>query len=283
MTLTSRPPIAARIAVHAVVYAAAVTMFAPLAWMLLSSLKTQPEALSATPTLLPAGAPGDWQWSNYAEAWRIAEFGRFYGNSLLVAVVVTVLSVAHNALGGFAFAKLRFRGRRAGFGLMMATMLLPFQVYFIFLYVLCGWLGYDDRLQALIVPFLASAFGVFYMRQSVHAVPDSLLEAARIDGMSDFEAFWHVVVPYVRPALAALAIFTFMGSWNNFFWPLIVIDSTDRFTLPLAVNRLTTDYFTPSPPVRMAAATILILPTVLVYLAFERAFVKGMTLTGVKG
>ena len=162
-------------------------------------------------------------------------------------------------------------------------MLLPFQVYFIFAYVLCGWLGYVDHLQALIVPFLASAFGIFYMRQSIITVPDSLLDAGRIDGLSDFELFWHIVVPLVRPALGALAIFTFMASWNNFFWPLIVIDSTDNFTLPLAVNRLTSDYFTPSPPIRMAAAIILIIPTVGVYLIFERSFVKGLTLTGVKG
>ncbi|MCZ6811182.1 MAG: carbohydrate ABC transporter permease, partial [Planctomycetota bacterium] len=122
-----------------------------------------------------------------------------------------------------------------------------------------------------------------YMRQSIITVPDSLLDAGRIDGLSDFELFWHIVVPLVRPALGALAIFTFMASWNNFFWPLIVIDSTDNFTLPLAVNRLTSDYFTPSPPIRMAAAIILIIPTVGVYLLFERSFVKGLTLTGVKG
>ncbi|MFB3138205.1 MAG: carbohydrate ABC transporter permease, partial [Phycisphaerales bacterium] len=199
------------------------------------------------------------------------------------AAVVTVLSVAYNALAGFAFAKERFRGRNIDFGLMLATMLLPFQVYFIFAYVLCGWLGYVDHLQALIVPFLASAFGIFYMRQSIITIPDSLLDAGRIDGLSDFELFWHIVVPLVRPALGALAIFTFMASWNNFFWPLIVIDSTDNFTLPLAVNRLTSDYFTPSPPIRMAAAIILIIPTVGVYLIFERSFVKGLTLTGVKG
>ncbi len=133
------------------------------------------------------------------------------------------------------------------------------------------------------MPFLASAFGVFYLRQSISTIPDSLLEAARIDGMGEFDVFWYVVVPIIRPALGALAIFTFMASWNNFFWPLIVIDSTDKFTLPLAVSRLTTDYFTPSPPIRMAAATILILPTVAVYIIFERTFIKGMTMTGVKG
>lgn len=268
---------------HVVIYAAAASMVLPLAWVILTSLKTQGESLSATPTLLPAGGIGQWQWGNYAEAWRVAEFDRFYGNSLLVAIVVTLVSVAHNGLAGFAFAKLRFRGRRVSFAAVMATMLLPYQVYFIFAYVICGRLGYVDHLQALIVPFLASAFGIFYMRQSIESVPNSLLEAGRIDGMTDFEAFRHIVTPMVKPAMAALAIFTFMGSWNNFFWPLIVIDSTDHFTLPLAVNRLTSDYFTPSPPVRMAAATILIVPTVIVYLLFERAFVRGMALTGIKG
>ncbi|MCZ6754606.1 MAG: carbohydrate ABC transporter permease [Gemmatimonadetes bacterium] len=283
MSRVGRPGLAIRVTVHAVIFVAALSMVAPVAWMISSSLKTQTESLSAVPTLLPAGPPNRWQWSNYLEAWKIAEFGRFYGNSLLVALTVTVLSVAHNALGGFAFAKLRFRGRKITFAVMMATMLVPFQVYFIFTYVLCGWFGYVDRLQALIVPFLAGAFGIFYMRQSIAAVPDSLLEAARIDGMTEFEVFWHIVAPIIRPAVGALAIFTFMASWNNFFWPLIVIDSTDNFTLPLAINRLTTDYFTPSPPVRMAAATLLTVPTVVVYLIFQRTFIKGMTLTGVKG
>ena len=283
MSGRTHPPLIVRITLHVAIYAGALTMVLPVAWIVSTSLKSHHDAISAVPTLLPAGPPSEWQWHNYAQAWRIAQFGDFYRNSLLVAAVVTVLSVAYNALAGFAFAKVRFRGRNLAFGLMLATMLLPFQVYFIFAYVLCGWLGYVDHLQALIVPFLASAFGIFYMRQSIITVPDSLLDAGRIDGLSDFELFWHIVVPLVRPALGALAIFTFMASWNNFFWPLIVIDSTDNFTLPLAVNRLTSDYFTPSPPIRMAAAIILIIPTVGVYLIFERSFVKGLTLTGVKG
>ncbi len=283
MTARIGPPAPLRLAAHAAIFAAAATMVVPVAWMAASSLKGHAESLGAAPTLLPQGPPSDWHWSNYAEAWRSAEFARFYANSLMVAVAVTVLSTAWNALAGYAFARLRFRGRRPAFALLMATMLLPLQVSFIFIYVICGRLGYVDRLQALVVPFLASAFGIFYMRQSISTVPESLLEAARIDGLGELDVFWRVVVPAVRPALAALAIFTFMGSWNGFFWPLIALDSTERFTLPLAVNRLTSDYFTASPPVRMAAATILVLPTVLVYLAFERAFVRGMTLTGIKG
>lgn len=283
MNALSHPSRLTRVCTHIVVFTMAAFMIVPLLWVILTSLKTQGESLSAKPLFFPQGPPTDWHWGNYAEAWRLTELDLFYGNSLVVAIVVTIVSVAHNALAGFAFAKLRFAGQRVAFGVIMATMLLPYQVYFIFAYIICGRLGYLDHLQALIVPFLASAFGIFYMRQSIMSVPDSLIEAARIDGMGDLDVFWYVVIPIVRPALAALAIFTFMGSWNNFFWPLIVIDSTDQFTLPLAINRLTTDYFTPSPPVRMAAATILIVPTVIVYLIFERAFVKGLALTGIKG
>ncbi|MHC5022586.1 MAG: carbohydrate ABC transporter permease [Planctomycetota bacterium] len=282
MTRWLRPHWSIRLLVHAIVYGGAMLMLLPLAWIVSTSLKSHARSLDANPSLLPAGWPADWHWSNYAAAWQAADFDRFYGNSLIVAIVVTVLSVAHNALAGYAFAKIRFRGRRITFALAMATLLLPYQVWFIFAYVFCGRLGYVDQLQALIVPFLASAFGIFYMRQSMQSVPDGLLDAGRLDGLGDADLAWHIALPLARPALAALAIFTFMASWNNFFWPLIVIDSTDRFTLPLAVNRLTSDYFTASPPVRMAAAVMLIVPTVIVYLLFERSFVKGMTLTGLK-
>jgi len=279
-----RPPLVWRIAVHVLVYTAAALVLLPLAWMVLTSLKTNAQAISRTPSLLPGGWPTQWAWSNYADAWEQAQIGRFYRNSVIVAVVVTLLSVAHNALAGFAFAKLRFAGRRLTFAAVLATMLLPFQVYFIFVYVICGWLGYVDSLQALIVPFLASAFGIFYMRQAIASVPASLLDAGRIDGMGEFEIFWNVVVPGVRPALSALAIFTFMASWNNFFWPLVVIDSSQRFTLPLGVAALSAGLYVPSWPVQMAAATIITLPTVLVFLIFQKAFTRGMALTsGVKG
>jgi multiple sugar transport system permease protein len=282
------PPLPARIAVHVVVYALGLTMLAPFAWMVLTSLRTDAEAIS-NPRLLPAGWPWEWrpwewhaQWGNYAAAWRAAQLGQFYWNSIYVAVVLTVLSVAHNALAGFAFAKLHFRGRRPAFLLLLATMMLPYQVYFIFAYMLCVWLGYVDHYQALIVPFLATAFGIFYMRQATLSVPDSLLDAGRIDGLTDFELFWHIVMPSVRPALGALAIFTFMGAWNSFFWPLIVIDSDAVYTLPLAVAALASGLYVSSWPVQMAAATIITVPMILVFLGFQRGFVRGITLTGVK-
>lgn len=272
-----------RIAAQLAVWTVAATMLVPLAWMCSTALKGDAEAIAPTPRLLPAGPPSAWHWSNFADAWQQAGLGRFYLNSIVVAVTVTLLSVVHNALAGFAFAKLRFAGRRALFATVLATMLLPLQVSFIFAYAICGALGYLDSLQGLVVPFLATAFGIFYMRQSIAAVPDSLLAAGRLDGMNDLELFLHVVAPAVAPALAALGVFTFMTSWNSFFWPLIVIDSEANVTLPLAVARLSAGYYVSSWPVQMAAASIITVPTILVFLAGQRWFLRGLALSGTKG
>ncbi len=161
MSTWMRPSWPVRLAAHVATFATALTMLMPLAWMVSTSLKTDQQAISADITLLPPGKPSSWQWTNYVAAWRDADLGEFYINSIIVAAAVTMLSVIYNALAGFAFAKLRFRGRRLTFALTIATMLLPMQVYFIFAYVICGRMGYVDSLQALIVPFLASAFGIF--------------------------------------------------------------------------------------------------------------------------
>ena len=278
-----QPSASVRVAAQVATWAVALLMAAPFAWMVSTSLKSDAEAIGRDLNWIPAGPASEWQWGNYAAAWEQADLGRFYLNSVIVALVVTAVSLVHNALAGFAFAKLRFRGRSALFLVLLATMMLPFQVYFIFAYVICDVLGYIDTLHALIVPFLASAFGIFYMRQSIQSVPESVIEAGRIDGFTDFEVFWHIVLPSVRPALGALAIFTFMWSWNNFFWPLIVIDSGERYTLPLGVAALASGLFVQSWPVQMAAATIITVPTILVFLLFQRWFVAGLALTGVKG
>ncbi len=291
MSAVNRPSVLTRLLVHGLLYAAAATMVLPFAWMVSTSLKTRAESIATPPAnlaaavkwILPRGWPSHWHWSNYADAWQAARLGQFYANSVLVAVAVTVLAVIHNALAGFGFAKLRWPGKRPVFAVVLATMMLPYQVYFIFAYVLCKWLGYVDHFQALIVPSLASAFGIFYMRQAVGSVPDDLLDAGRIDGLTNFELFRHVVVPNVRPALGALAIFTFMASWNSFFWPLIVIDSGERYTLPLAVAALANSTYSDSWPIQMAAATIITLPVIGVFLLFQRWFVRGIALTGVKG
>lgn len=279
MTRAETPPLAWRLAAHFAVYAIALTMLLPFAWMVLTSLKSDPEAAGLGGFRV---FPAVWRWENYGLAFQAAQLDRFYLNSLVVAVATTFLAVAHNALAGFAFAKMRFRGRRILFGMALATMMLPIQVFFIFAYVIAHRLGYIDDLRALIVPFLASGFGVFYMRQAIAAVPDALLDAGRIDGMGDWELFWNVVRPAAWPAITALAIFTFVNSWNSFFWPLIAVDRLELKTLPLAVADLASGNYIQSWPQRMAAATILVVPLIIVFFFAQRAFVRGVTLTGLK-
>lgn len=271
------PPVLVRVAVHALVYAGAALILVPFAWMILTSLKTDTEALDPSRTL-----PRVPQWRNFAKAVESARLDRFYVNSLIAAVLTTVLGGAHNALAGFAFAKLRFAGKRVLYGLVLATMMLPVQVSFIFAYLIAGRLGLVNNVQSLVVPFLASGFGIFYMRQAIESVPDSLLEAGRLDGMTDLDLLWLLVRPTIWPAISALAIFTFVGSWNSFFWPLIVIDTLDHKTLPLAVADLSGGQYIQSWPVRMAAATLLVAPLIVVFLLLQRAFVRGVALTGVK-
>jgi multiple sugar transport system permease protein len=276
-----RPALAWRCLAHGIVYLFALSMLIPFLWMILTSFKTDLEAgqMPTLSTLLPQHG---WQWGNYKEAFQTAQLGDFYFMSLSVAVVTTVLAVAHNALAGYAFAKLRFRGKRILFGVAMLTMMLPIQVFFIFAYVICSWLGYVDNFQALVVPFLASGFGIFYMKQSIASVPDDLIDAARIDGMGEFDIVWMVVRPIVWPAIAALGIFSFVNSWNSFFWPLIVIDSLERKTLPLAIADLSNNMYFSAWPVTMAAGTLLVIPLVLVFFLAQRAFVSGVAMTGLK-
>lgn len=276
-TRARRIPAAVRWAVHAAVYAGAALMLLPFAWMLITALKTDQESLDPA-RLLPASP----QWGNFTRAVEAARLDRFYINSLAAAVTTTILAVAHNTLAGFAFAKLRFAGKRVLFGVVLATMMLPVQVSFIFAYLIAQRLGFVNNVQALVVPFLASGFGIYYMRQTISQVPDSLLEAGRLDGMSETDVLWNIVRPTVQPAISALAIFTFVASWNSFFWPLIAIDSLDKKTLPLAVADLSGGQYIQSWPVRMAAATILVGPLIVVFLVMQRAFVRGVALTGVK-
>jgi multiple sugar transport system permease protein len=280
MSLAQRTPLAVRLLVQAAVWAVALSMLAPFAWMIITSLKTDSEATRAPTlaTLLPS-AP---QWGNYLRAIREAELGKYYYNSILVGVITTLLAVAHNALAGYAFAKLRFAGRKLLFGLVLATMMLPVTVSFVFTYLICEWLGYVNNYQALIVPFLASGFGVFYMRQVISTVPDSLLEAARIDGMGSFQVLWVIVRPIAWPGITALAIFTFINSWNSFFWPLIVVDSPRYKTLPLAIADLSAGMYVQSWPVQTAAATILVVPPIVLFFLAQRAFIRGITFTGMK-
>ncbi|MCG3198212.1 MAG: carbohydrate ABC transporter permease [Candidatus Omnitrophica bacterium] len=265
--------------IHLLCYGLALTMLVPFLWMLSASLKTNQEVFLWPPTLIPRS----WEFKNYALAWEVAHIGRYFMNSLIVTAVVTTFSLFFNTLAGYCFAKLRFPGKNRVFLGVIATMMLPQQVAIIFAYLFIVRLGYAGTYQCLILPGLAGAFGIFYMRQSIQAVPDDLIDAARVDGLTPFEIFLWVVLPLIRPALSALGILTFLGSWNSFFWPLIVVDSAELKTLPLAVADLSAAQVVQSWPILMAAATLIITPSLLVFLIFQRQFIRGIAMTGLKG
>ncbi len=272
-----RPPLALAAAAHVLVYATAATMLMPFVWMLSTALKSEQEAMNGVLRLFPIV----WRFDNFSQAARAAHLDRFYLNSALTATLTTVLAGAYNTLAGFAFAKMRFRGQQLLLRAVVATMMLPTTVYFLFSYLLCARLGMIDNIQSLVIPFLASGFGIVYMKQAIESVPESLLEAGRLDGMNDLDLCWTLVRPTVWPSIAALAIITFINSWNSFFWPLVAVDSDRMKTLPLAVAELAAGQYVQSWPVRMAAAVLLTVPMIVVFVCFQRAFVRGMSFSGV--
>lgn len=276
MSVRSEPHISVKLAIHVICYAVGFSMLLPFLWMISASLKTNAEVFVWPPSLLPREPV----FQNYTMAWKEAKIGRYFMNSVVVSCFVTIGSLFFNSLAGFAFSKLHFPARNKIFFTILGTMMLPMQVSVIFAYLLIVKLGYAGTYQALIVPGLASAFGIFYMRQSMAVVPNALIDAARIDGMTDFEIYMHIVLPLIRPALAALAIFTFVGSWNSFFWPLIIVDTPELKTLPLAVADLSSGQVVQSWPILMAGASMIVMPMILVFLVFQRQFIKGIAMTG---
>lgn len=276
----TRPAVGWRVLTHVVVWGVGLSMAAPLVWMLLTALKTEPETTAPVSwsTLLPRSP----QWGNFARAWREAGLGEVLGNTLLVSLATTALAVAHNALAGYALARLRFRGSQVVLWACIGAMLLPMQVTFLFAYAFADRLGYTDTLAGLIVPFLSSGFGILMMREACARVPAALVEAARLDGLGTLGVFIVAVRPAIRASLAALAVITFVNAWNAFFWPLLMVDSPSNRTMSLAVADLASGLYVQSWPVQMAAGTILVVPLVVVYLIAQRTFHGAFAGSGLK-
>lgn len=252
--------------------------FGPLLWMLLSSVKPEGEIRQFPPTLIPNEVTG----ANYVQLFEKLDFPRFFLNSVVVAVAVTVGTVLFSAMVGYALAKLDFPGRRVLFGLIMATLMVPGMVTFVPLFVLVANLDLINTYAALILPFLAAPFGVFLMRQFMLDIPDELLDAARVDGAGEFRTFFRIVLPQTKPALATLAILTFLGSWNNFLWPLVAVQSADMYTLPVALALYSTGQNTVQYGLLVAGATVIVLPVLIVFLVLQRHIVQGISTTGLK-
>lgn len=254
------------------------TMVVPFLWMLSTSLKDPAHVFAYPPQWIPKPAI----WHNYIQAWSSAPFVRFYLNSVLVAVAVTTGQVLTSALAAYAFARLRFPGRDKLFFAYLATMMIPGSVTMIPVFILLRTLHMIDTYAALILPAVFSAYGTFLLRQFFITLPRELEEAARIDGCSVYAIFWRITLPLSKAALATLTTFTFMGSWNNFLWPLVVTHSVEKYTLPVGLSffqgQYTTDYH-----LLMAASLIALLPVILVFVFNQRYFVEGIQLGAIKG
>ncbi len=269
--------VAGSVALHVVVYTAALATLAPFLWMVLTSFKDLNEILVYPPKWLPSR----FRFENYSEAFKAAPFGRFYANSLFVSLSVTLGQLVTCSMAAFAFARLKFRGRDLLFLLFLGTMMIPGQVTMIPSFMVLYWLGWIDSYKALIVPGLASAFGTFLLRQFFLTIPRELEDAAYIDGCSRLGVLWRVIVPLSKPALATLAVFTFMGVFNDFLWALIVVSSEQMRTVQLGLAIFRDRYATEWDKL-MAGSVTAVLPILVVFLFAQKYFIKGITLSGLK-
>jgi multiple sugar transport system permease protein len=251
----------------------------PFVWMVLSSFKDAPELHAFPPTFLPVQPT----LINYTTLLAKLNFPQYFFNSLVVAAFVVGANLLFCSMLGYALAKLNFCGRNKVFLLVMATLMVPSTVTLVPLFVLMSALGLVNTYPALILPFAAGPFGVFLMRQFMLGLPDELLEAARIDGASEFRIFFQVVLPISVAPLATLGILTFLASWNNFLWPLVVSSSERMYTLPVAVATFAIGQNATDYGLLMAGSTILVAPVLVVFLVLQRYFQPGIAMTGLKG
>jgi multiple sugar transport system permease protein len=255
---------------------AAITLF-PLVWMVSVSLMSPGEASTFPPPLLP----GQVTFASYRELFAHAGMGRYLLNSVMLTTAVTLVSLFFNVGAGYAFAKLRFAGRDRIFKLLLAALVIPSQVAMVPLFLLLKHLALVNTYGGVIVPAMASIFGIFVVRQYALSVPDDLLEAARIDGASEFRIFRSVIVPVLRPIIVTLAVFTSLGAWNDFMWPLIVLGDSDLYTLPVALASLSREHVQDNE-LMMAGSVLTIVPVLLVFLVLQRYYIQGLMLGSVK-
>ena len=257
----------------------AIVMLIPLMWLISTSLKSPTEDIFQFPPQLFPSQP---TFQNFVTVWNANPFGRYLFNSTLVAVLTVGLNLLFCALAAYPLARLNFRGREVFFTLIVTTIMIPFQIVMIPLYVLAVQLGLRNTYLGVIFPAIASAFGIFLLRQAFQGVPKELEEAGRMDGCSELGIWWYVMIPAIRPALVTLAIFVFIGSWSDFLWPLIVLDRPEYYTLPLGVATLAGTF---SLDWRLIAAgsVISIAPILLFFVVMQRYIVPTESGSGVKG
>ncbi len=264
---------------HISIYLAALVFASPLIYAVLSALKSKDEIFSTPPRLVGEQI----RWTNFVEVFTYGPFVTYILNSLFVSIVGTLLVLAVSSSAAFAFARLRWRGRDVVFVLFLATLMVPSEVVMIPMYTLMQWFGWINSYQALIIPFAFSAFGTFLLRQFYRGIPYELDEAARVDGAGAIRIYWSVILPLSRSALAVLAVFTFLGFWNSYLWPLIVtVDYSTLGTLPVGLASFSTQQGT-RWDLQMAASVISMIPTTALVIGLQKHLVKGIAMAGLGG
>ncbi|GAA2072950.1 carbohydrate ABC transporter permease [Streptomyces albiaxialis] len=255
-------------------------MAAPFLWMALSAFKTKSELLASPPVWIPT----EWTLESFDKLLKELDLPLYFLNSAVVAVLVTVSNLLFCSMLGYALAKLNFAGRGKVFAVVLGALMVPGNLMLLPLFVLMSKLELLDSYAALVLPFAAQAIGVFLMRQFTQSIPDELLEAARMDGASEWYIYWRIVLPLVKPGLATLTILTFLGSWNNFVWPLIATNDPGKYTLPVALATFATDPNRAggSNGVLMAGSFLVVLPVLIVFAVLQRHFTQGIATAGMK-
>ncbi len=265
-----------RLLLHLAFIAGSLVMLLPFMWMLSTSLKEQREVF--TPTWIPNPIA----WSNYEEALTALPFDRYYFNSLVVAISATLLQLLTSSLAAFAFARLQFKARDTIFLVYLGTLMIPFPVLLVPNFIVIRELGWYDSYAALIIPPAFSAFSTFLLRQHFRSLPLELDDAARIDGATSLRIWWQIIMPMSKTTLAALSIFIFLGSWNDFLWPLVVTNSPEMRTVPVGLNSFQ-GQFGVKWQLLMAAAVVAMLPVLIVYVFAQKWFIRGIAITGLGG
>ncbi|HEU5211106.1 MAG TPA: carbohydrate ABC transporter permease [Longimicrobiales bacterium] len=273
-----RTPLAQRLLLYVLLLLGAVIALLPMVWMVSASLMPAGAANSYPPRLFPETVT----FEHYRALFTRLNLGRYLLNSTFIATVVTTISLLINSMAGYAFAKLCFRGRDRVFRLLSMGLVIPVQVSMLPLFLLMREMGLINTYWGVIIPSMASIFGIFLVRQYAFSIPDDLLDAARVDGAGELRIYLSIVLPVIRPILATLAIWTFLSTWNDFMWPLIVLSDDSMFTLPVALANLSGERVQDTE-LMMAGAVLTVLPVMLVFLVLQRYYVEGITLGSVKG
>jgi multiple sugar transport system permease protein len=267
----------ATLLLHAALLLGAAATLAPLAWMVSASVMPTGEANTFPPRFFPTRAT----LAHYGELFQRLDLGRAFASSLLVAGATTLLSLVLNSMAGYAFAKLRFRGRDRLFAALLAAMVIPTPVAMLPLFLMLRSLGLVNSYAGVVLPAGATILGVFLIYQFARGLPDDLIAAARLEGAGELQVYWKIVLPLLRPVLTTLGIVTFLATWNDFIWPLIVLTDERRYTLPVALASLVGEH-AQDTELMMAGSVLTVLPVLLLFLALQRQYIEGITLGGVK-